>query len=344
MVGIDPDAFPERLTGVTGPLVSIVLPTYEPEDTIAESITSVVDQTYASIQLVVVDGSDEAALQRLGDRCPWVSYVAQTGAGVANAKNEGIEAADGEFVAFLDDDDYYLPEKTETQVERLEDGCDVVYSDEYIITQDGDRLTVEALPVTDRETHYRTYFRSGQGVPQLTVMARRACFDDHLFDESLDAREDPHLWVRLFRAYRPCHLPEPLAYKRRRDGSLTSDPELMLESELAEIDDLVDRFVELRPYADSRRAWAKYRYCRSLVDAGRDADARPVLVDLLGEDPTHVNAGALLAAILSPGDSRRTVERLERVKYRLSTSIGSLRMNPVLRSLSQRSVNREAQR
>lgn len=312
---LSPDDFPDQISGTEGPLVSVILATYEPESTIEQSIRSVVNQTYGSIELVVVNGSADSWLAELGDAIEWITYVRQNGSGVANAWNEGIAAANGTYLSFLADDDYYAESKTERQVAELEStDADIVYSDEYIVTPDG-ITSVSGMPMSDPENHYRKYFRRGQGVPHLTVTGRTECFEHHRFDESLEAREDPHLWVRLFRNCTPAYVPEPLAYKRRRKDSLTSDPEMMYRNELREIADLVDRFPELEDLAPERKRWAKYRYGRNLVKVGETSAARRTFLNVLREDPTHIRAAALLITSLVPVRRQRIVEIIESVAY-----------------------------
>lgn len=314
---LSPDDLPDSLSGTTGPLVSIILATYEPGPTINESIESVVNQTYGNIELVIVNGSDDDWLEELGTSVDWIRYVPQAGTGVANAWNEGIEAATGTYVSFLADDDYYEETKTERQVEKLSDSeVDVVYSDEYILAPDDGESIVSGLPVSNRDTHYRDYFKRGQGVPHLTVTGRTECFRTHQFDETLAAREDPHLWVRLFRDCTPAYIPEPLAYKRRRKGSLTSDPEMMYQNELQEISDLVDRFPELSALEEERRRWAKYRYGRNLLETGEHSKAQETFLELVQLEPTNVRFAALLITTLLPFDTERSVELMETAAYR----------------------------
>jgi len=307
---------PDMLSGKDGPLVSVLLATHQPEETIRESIQSVADQTYAGIELVIINGSNDEWLETLGKEVSWIKYASQTGTGIANAWNEGINMSSGKYLSFLADDDYYEKTKTEKQVKILEStGADVVYSDEYVITPDSDRVVVSGLSVSSPEGHYKEYFRQGQGVPHLTVTGRTSCFEQHRFDESLAAREDPHLWVRIFRDCTPAYIGAPLAYKRRRQESLTGDPERMYQSEIQEINDLVERFEELKSHEAERKRWAKYRYGRNLLDSGRTGDARKAFVEVLREDPSNLRACALLIAVALPVKSRTVVELFETIAY-----------------------------
>lgn len=319
---ITSEELPNSLSGCDGPRVAVILATYNPEESIRDSIQSVVDQTYGNIELITVDGSSEVWLKKLGSELSWLTYVSQDGEGVANAWNEGIDVADCEYISFLADDDYYEPTKIERQVDFLKElGADIVYSDEYIINQNGNITLVSGLDITDPQEHYIKYFRRGQGVPHLTVMGRKACFERHSFDETLDAREDPHLWVRIFKDFTPVYIPEPLAYKRRRDESLTTDPEMMFRNELQEINDLVDRFDELAPLKNERKTWAKYRYGRNLLTRGRDEEARRIFIEIVKNDVTHFRGIAMLLATVLPIQNPRLISFFEKIKYSVELAL-----------------------
>ena len=102
--------------GPAGTLVSVVIPAFNGERFIGPTIESALAQTYSSVEIIVVDdGSTDAtqeAVRRFGDR---VRYLRQSNQGGAAARNQGISAARGDWVAFLDQDDLWLPQKLERQ-------------------------------------------------------------------------------------------------------------------------------------------------------------------------------------------------------------------------------------
>jgi glycosyltransferase involved in cell wall biosynthesis len=103
---------------MSGPLVSVVIPAYNSERFVDEAIDSVLRQSHQRIEVIVVDdGSTDGTAARVrayGDR---VRYVHQANAGVGAARNRGLALATGDYIAFLDDDDVWQPEKLEVQVE-----------------------------------------------------------------------------------------------------------------------------------------------------------------------------------------------------------------------------------
>jgi glycosyltransferase involved in cell wall biosynthesis len=305
-------SLPETLPNRNGPLVSVITPTYDDARYMGDALLSLSKQTYTNLEVVVVDGAGVDWLEELLSTLQWGHYVNEPPEGVAAARNCGLDAASGDLVAFLDADDYYAPEKLERQVSVLTDASDIVYSNVTVIEETGTQTELSALPVEDQTAHHIDFFRRGDGVPTVTVAARKSCFENERFDETLRAREDPHLWTRLFAQGTPAKIPEPLAFKRRRGDSLTSDPDMMYESELREIASLTERFTDLRPYREERERLARYRYGKQLFHAGRVGEARRVLFDVMRSGLFDHRTVSLFATSLLPAGNRRVYELLER--------------------------------
>jgi glycosyltransferase involved in cell wall biosynthesis len=103
------------------PLVSIIVPAYNSGRYLAETLDSALRQTYPHREIIVVDdGSTDQTSQRVEHYRPGVTYIRQERAGVGAARNRGLHAARGDYVALLDHDDLWLPEKLEVQVEVAE--------------------------------------------------------------------------------------------------------------------------------------------------------------------------------------------------------------------------------
>lgn len=105
---------------IGSPLVSCIVPVFNGERFIAEAIDSALGQTYSPIEIVVVnDGSTDGTKAVLGGYGKRITVIDQVNTGAAAARSSGIEASSGSFLAFLDADDLWLPEKTEIQIKRL---------------------------------------------------------------------------------------------------------------------------------------------------------------------------------------------------------------------------------
>lgn len=120
---------PESLRSGSGPLVSVVVPTYGNSEFIDGALESIADQTHANIEIIVVDSSGVDWLSELEARTEGFEYVYQEPNGLAAARNRGIDRATGDLIAFLDADDRWLLEK---QLAVINAGTDVVYTDTYI--------------------------------------------------------------------------------------------------------------------------------------------------------------------------------------------------------------------
>ncbi|MBK8190775.1 MAG: glycosyltransferase family 2 protein [Vampirovibrionales bacterium] len=137
---VNPSAAPDAAP----PLVSVILPVYQGEATITQVVRSVLTQTYAHLELIVVDdGSTDATAQRLAAIAdPRLRVIRQDNQGVAFARNNGFSQARGEYIAFIDADDRWLPEKLAVEMQTVEQHgqplC-IVYS-RYYGVDDADRL------------------------------------------------------------------------------------------------------------------------------------------------------------------------------------------------------------
>lgn len=199
------------------PTVSVIIPTYNRCDFLREAIDSVLKQTFADFEVLVVDdGSTDATrdvVMGFGDSR--IRYLFQSNSGVASARNWGVASSHAELIAFLDSDDFWLSNKLEVQVKYFEDhpGISVCQTEE-IWVRDGVR-------VNPAEKHRK---RSGWVfddciplciVSPSAVMIRRDAFNAlGGFDESLRVCEDYDLWLRTALRYEIHTLPDPLIVKR----------------------------------------------------------------------------------------------------------------------------------
>lgn len=186
-------------------LVSVVIPTHNRARLLPEAIDSVLAQTYGNVEIIVVDdGSiDEtpSALEPYRDR---IVYLRQENRGRSAARNAGIAVSSGEYLAFLDSDDVFLPDKLTTQVGFLVEhpDVDVVYGHGYILTDrgiEGPLPPALLTPVTsdDPMVVLKRLLRRSLFPPHLALIRTSALDPNQLFDESLEVLEDWDFWLRL---------------------------------------------------------------------------------------------------------------------------------------------------
>lgn len=215
-----------RAAGRIRPAVSIVLPTYNRAPLIGRAIRSVLAQSYGDFELIVVDdGSTDATMDRVtrfrDRRQRRIRLGKNRGAGAA--RNAGIRAARGSFLAFQDSDDEWLPSKLERHMRvfaRGESDVGVVYSDMRRIRSDGTREYHHSPAVVrgvliDPATRFYQVCKIGI---QAAVI-RRECLDTvGGFNEAFPALEDLELFIRLSRRYAFHHLRLPLVRYYETDG------------------------------------------------------------------------------------------------------------------------------
>ena len=218
------------------PTVSVIIPTYQRANLVNQAIESVLAQTYRDYEIIVVnDGSTDdtkAVLAQFGNK---ITAIHQENRGLSAARNTGILASQGKYIAFLDDDDLWLPEKLAKQIPVLEAKPQIglIYSDMFRFNENGvfpdtwgKNFPTPSLPVS------WTLFK-GNFIPVPTVVVRRACLDKiGWFDESLSACEDYDLWLRIIEKFPVYHLDEPLAYYRQSSDNMQKEKEPMLVNTL----------------------------------------------------------------------------------------------------------------
>lgn len=188
------------------PKVSVIIPTYNRASMVCEAIDSVLTQAYLSFEIVVVDdgstdGTGDVLRARYGDR---IRYFDQENQGRAVARNRGIRLSQGEYLVFLDSDDWLLPEALEVQAGFLDchPEVDVVYGDGYYCDAKGLWLQriAEERPSIPEEGLLAVMVLHNVVVATHSAMVRRRALDllgDPWLDERLRGTEDADLWLRL---------------------------------------------------------------------------------------------------------------------------------------------------
>ncbi len=237
------------------PLISVIIPMFNAEQTVGETIESVLSQTWSDFELIIVnDGSTDdslALIQQLDD--PRIQIISQANAGASASRNRGLAAATGDFIAFLDADDLWTADKLEAQLQALQSDPEaaVAYSWNQFIDISGNMLC--------RGRQIRV---SGDAYKKLLVMnfiengsnpliRRRALVKVGGFDESLQSSQDRDLYLRLAKHFRFVTVPHYQVLYRMTPGSITSNLSRQEQQALAFIDrafaDAPDTLQYLKP-------------------------------------------------------------------------------------------------
>jgi glycosyltransferase involved in cell wall biosynthesis len=208
------------------PQVSVVIPVFNLESFLEEAVDSVLDQTFRDFEVILVDdGSSDRSREiirsyqrREPDR---VRAVFQKHAGAAAARNAGIALARGKWIAFLDGDDAWKPDKLRIQLgeTRLDPRINLLSTAAAIIGEG--RLIPEAIP--DNANVRMELLRKGCFITLSSALISRGLLQDTRFDEGLPGAQDLDLYLRLADRIRYRFIPEPLIRYRVRANAI-SDP------------------------------------------------------------------------------------------------------------------------
>jgi len=199
------------------PFVSVVMVVKNAERYLGEAMQTVVAQGYRPMEIIVIDGQSVDQTPAIAQSISGVRFIQQKGVGLANARNEGIAAARGELIAFLDSDDRWVPDKLKSQVEYLKNhlAVDYVIANFRFFLQPGLELKLR-IP------------NEMIGIDQVgytpgTMLARRELFQKiGGFNEALSVGCDSDWFARLLDAdISTKHFPEVMLLKRIHDNNLS---------------------------------------------------------------------------------------------------------------------------
>jgi glycosyltransferase involved in cell wall biosynthesis len=195
--------------------ISVIIPTFNRAETLGRALDSVLNQTCAPREIILVDdGSTDSTRELVADHPAHPRYLYQANLGVSSARNLGIRSASGEWLAFLDSDDEWLPGKLAAQIQTLEQqpDCRICHTEEIWI-RNGKRVNA-------MNKHAKSGGRIFQHCLPLCVispsaaMIHRSLLDEvGLFDETLPACEDYDLWLRICAREAVLFIDKPLIEK-----------------------------------------------------------------------------------------------------------------------------------
>ncbi len=290
--------------------VSVIIPTYNCVRFLSESIQSALSQTYQDFEIIIIDDGSkdntreivEGFIQRNPGK---IRYIYQENGGLAVARNTGIKNSNGKYIALLDSDDTWLPNRLSAQIPIMESDSKIglVHANITRINEEGQPVRT---PSRDREfllgDIFEYIFLRKTDIACPTVLFRRECCDKvGLFDEYLTRLgcEDRELWLRITQHYKVGYVDEVLAHYRILNNSMSKNLEKMITARCY----VVDKISKGNRIASRLRIQALARVYRDAGDvllSGHDFDdARRKYMKSLGYAPfsrwTYIN---LIKAIL----------------------------------------------
>lgn len=293
---------------MSDPLVSVVIPTYGRPEFLREAIESVERQTYRNVEVVVVDDHSPEPVEQLLDdvsfrsdgRLRFIRHEENQGASAA--RNTGIEAADGSFIAFLDDDDYWLESKLQRQVETFANAGDevgLVYTGQKFVAN-GKTASVWNPSLSGDVT---TEMLAGAEIGTFSTVMVRAAVPEVVgeLDERFPCWQDREWLLRVSVEYGFESVREPLAVRRSSEHEQISD-DFEAKRDVAYplfLEEFRPLAAEYGPEHERALLAAQSRALgRAGVRHGYFSDGRTYLLKSLRYDPTDVQTYVYLLASL----------------------------------------------
>ena len=225
--------------------VSVIVPAFNKVGLTVKTVESILNQDYKNIEVIVVDdGSTDntrTKLQLFGDK---IRYYYKDNGGACSARNFGILKASGDYIALIDCDDIYYPEKISKSVDMLELNPDIglVHTGVKLIDNHDNIVGYHSFPVNQVEGWIAQRLILQNLVSNPTVVIRRECFDKvGLFDESVFIPADWDMWLRLSEEFKFGYIEEPLSGYRITGNYTISHLELNLKEEIYVLEKTIKR-------------------------------------------------------------------------------------------------------
>lgn len=210
-------------------LVSVIITTFgRTSDMLFEAIKSVRNQTYKNIEIIVVDDNGSGTEIQKNNEIIFknendIRYIAnEKNSGAQVSRNIGILASKGKYIACLDDDDIWVPEKIAKQVELMEaENLALVFCNGYRFYNNdlNNRKLYQYNFISNRELDFTTELRSDRiGSTSIPLIRKECLAKTGLFDTDMPARQDYEMWLRFCRCFKVKGINEPLFYYRYHSG------------------------------------------------------------------------------------------------------------------------------
>ncbi len=301
------------------PEVSVIVPTYNYAHFIEDCLKSIFAQTYNDFEVIVVDdGSTDHTSKVLAAYRKDIHYIYQENKGLPAARNTGIKASKGKYLAFLDSDDLWLPEKLAEQVRIIREDSDmgIIFSDANAF-QEGTILRESILKEEKICTGFcfqRLFMGNYLIMP--TVLIRKSCLTKSgLFDETLTAVEDYDLWLRIAAFFKIGFVDKILAMYRVHPSNMSKDFCRLLDNEIRVIQKIIkmypEKMIELGKKVGIRLCSLFNQYGLELIDEGKIDIAKRYFLKAIAARPMTIRSYYYLLATMA---GKRGFEKLREFK------------------------------
>ncbi len=248
------------------PFVSVIIPCYNHGKYLPEAFQSIWLQDYPNIEIIVVDDGSADDTKQVTEKYPEVKYIYQANQGLSAARNTGIKNSKGEFLVFLDADDWLLPEAIDTNLLYMRQDENIAFvsgAHEKVFIETG-KIENEIQEIN--ENHYWHLLQGNYIGMHATVMYRRSVFNEFLYDTTLKACEDYDLYLKISRKYSVSHHTKKIAAYRIHNSNMSGNTVLMLNSVLKVLERQkknLNNKSEQKAFENGKKIWKEY-YCTIL--------------------------------------------------------------------------------
>jgi glycosyltransferase involved in cell wall biosynthesis len=216
-------------------LVSVIVPVYNRAHLVTETVASILAQTYRNIEIILInDGSTDSSLeviQALQQENPdVVRVIDQENQGQTIARNQGIKEACGKYIAFLDSDDIWLPDKLEHQIPLFDQGVGLVYGGVEFINESGETTGFDPCDPSVQGNIYPQLLVKNRMTGGSVVVLGEALAKVGLFDPEFKAAENWDLWLRICKVYQARLVNKPVVQYRLHQNNMSKDLLLMQDA------------------------------------------------------------------------------------------------------------------
>ncbi|QZP38244.1 glycosyltransferase family 2 protein [Halobaculum magnesiiphilum] len=301
------------------PLVSVVIPTYDRPDRVGDAVSNIREQTYRPIETIIVDDCSPTPVSdvikdEFGSHHGVTIIRHDENQGANAARNSGIKQANGEYVAFLDDDDRWFPSKLRRQVDTLESAeadTAIAYTGKVYVNDEGLIQNVSTHCVSEKPT--KQLLKTNLVGSFSTLLVHRDVFDDvGVLDEAFPCWQDTDFLVRATQTYDLACVPEPLTVRVYHGDQITGDFDARTETALPLF---LEKHSDLaNEYGDGFERQMRSRLFFNVgwngVVNGHTLAAFPYILRAIRTDPAWMRPYAALLACIGGDPVRRLLSAL----------------------------------
>ncbi|MFA5156164.1 MAG: glycosyltransferase [Candidatus Omnitrophota bacterium] len=287
--------------------VSVIIPAYNKAAYTLSTVQSVIAQTYKDIEIIVVDdGSTDKTPEILRPFRDSIKYIYKKNAGASSARNLGIRLASGQFIAFLDCDDLYLPDKLSVSIDYLIQNpqAGFVHTAAYFVDENDKVLRVFSHPNSKKTGWISESLILRNFICNSTVVARRTCIAKAgLFNESIFTPADWDMWLRFSEYCQAGYIDQPLTKYRIIGSYILNNIERAKNEELTVLREAFKRKPALSPFFKKRALSNVFRRTAvSYLLKENFKNCRDELISSIGTNMLNLPSIALLLGLILKKD------------------------------------------